>query len=965
MEQQMLEIRHLSRIYNSSSKNMPEVRALDDVSITFPEKGMVFLTGKSGSGKSTMLNVIGGLDAFNAGEIIIKGRSSNDFREKDFDSYRNTFIGFVFQEYNLLEDFTVEKNIALALDLQGKSVNAKVVNEILALVELEGYAKRKPNQLSGGQKQRVAIARALIKNPQIIMADEPTGALDTATGRQVLDILKSLSKTRLVIVVSHDREYADRYADRIVELKDGKIISDTTKRTSQMKYIANGINLSGASTIVIEAGKTMDAEEAVYISQMINANNKDGVVISMEKELNTSIRQVAHMDVAGNRYSFSETSKDDIKAASDKDFTLIKSRFKYSDSIKMGLAGLKVKPWRLALTILLVAIALTFFGIADTAGSFNAARSMFDSIQEEHSTTIGIAGQAYYSYGKTSDLLSLKLGDNDVKVLKDKFNSNSFVGGYAVEETPNLYTYNVGNSNYYVEPEVLYYPQSEEYSSMGLKIKHGSAPTTTAAGQIPQVAISEYLWDCYIDLNYNNMPLQLEIKEDSWEVLKGRRVTINGKDHAICGVYETGFDYKKYSILKEGRKSEITAKMKAMVPSFHDYLRYSFHNAFFLASQNKPAALNRIAYDNTTISTADAIYDTSATHIAQIDKLGSPEKFSEDNIIFFSKNTTKIGINEAVISVNALRNKDKSVFDCFISNEDRFTVSDNRGAAPIYYSPENVESLNNLLTELIQGTEHVLGIKSSEYSTEIDLNTSLSAGTQSKVKIVGIYTGLLSVNNPYYDYIDPLENTILLTGETIASNRILKSHFSPYTIVQAKLSGNARQDYKLVSYISGFGDAKAKYIAKNQFTSFFTEFVSTVYEVSRIYLAVGVVFALFSSLMMMNFITMTISYKKREIGILRAIGARSSDVLKIFFNESIFITAINFVLAVIFTFLGVLLVNYILVGQFGISVILLKMGFRQVAWLAFISVVVAVLSSFFPVRRISNLKPIDAIQNRK
>ena len=202
----MLEIRNVTKIYRS--KTGEEVRALDNVSISFPETGMVFILGKSGSGKSTLLNVMGGLDSYDGGEFIIKGKSSNDFGGSDFDAYRNTFIGFIFQEYNVLDDFTVGANIALALELQGKKATPETIGDILEQVDLVDFAKRKPNELSGGQKQRVAIARALVKDPQIIMADEPTGALDSATGKQIFDTLKELSKTKLVLIVSHDRDFA-------------------------------------------------------------------------------------------------------------------------------------------------------------------------------------------------------------------------------------------------------------------------------------------------------------------------------------------------------------------------------------------------------------------------------------------------------------------------------------------------------------------------------------------------------------------------------------------------------------------------------------------------------------------------------------------------------------------------------------------------------------------------------------
>ena len=222
----MLEIKNLTKTYKPK-KGVP-VKALDGVSLKFPDKGMVFLLGKSGSGKSTLLNLLGGLDTYDGGEIIIKGVSSKTFKQKHFDSYRNTYIGFIFQEYNVLEEFSVGANIALSIELQGRKATDEEINSILRDVDLDGYGKRQPNELSGGQKQRVAIARALVKNPKIIMADEPTGALDSATGRQILDTLKKLSADKLVIIVSHDRDFAEKYADRIIELSDGRVINDIT-----------------------------------------------------------------------------------------------------------------------------------------------------------------------------------------------------------------------------------------------------------------------------------------------------------------------------------------------------------------------------------------------------------------------------------------------------------------------------------------------------------------------------------------------------------------------------------------------------------------------------------------------------------------------------------------------------------------------------------------------------------------
>lgn len=202
------------------------------MTLDFPDTGMVFLLGRSGSGKSTMLNIIGGLDTPTEGELIVDGRSSRTFWETDLDSYRNTYVGFVFQEYNLMDGYTVGRNVSLALDLQGRRGAAERVDDILRRVGLADrfgntFARRYPGELSGGQKQRVAIARALVKDPKIILADEPTGALDFRTGEQLYELLKQLSADKLVIVVTHDEDAARKYGDRIIELADGEVASDT------------------------------------------------------------------------------------------------------------------------------------------------------------------------------------------------------------------------------------------------------------------------------------------------------------------------------------------------------------------------------------------------------------------------------------------------------------------------------------------------------------------------------------------------------------------------------------------------------------------------------------------------------------------------------------------------------------------------------------------------------------------
>lgn len=205
------------------------VSALKGVSIDFRENEFVSILGPSGCGKTTLLNIIGGLDRYTSGDLNINGKSTKDFKDCDWDSYRNHSIGFVFQSYNLIPHQTVLSNVELALTLSGVSKSERRERAVKALeqVGLGDQLHKKPNQMSGGQMQRVAIARALVNEPDILLADEPTGALDTETSVQIMELLKSISKDKLIIMVTHNPELAMKYSSRIIKLLDGKVIDDS------------------------------------------------------------------------------------------------------------------------------------------------------------------------------------------------------------------------------------------------------------------------------------------------------------------------------------------------------------------------------------------------------------------------------------------------------------------------------------------------------------------------------------------------------------------------------------------------------------------------------------------------------------------------------------------------------------------------------------------------------------------
>lgn len=228
----MLRLKNIVKNYVTGDTT---VQALKGISINFRSNEFVSILGHSGCGKTTMLNIVGGLDQYTEGDLIIKGKSTKQYKDKDWDAYRNHSIGFVFQSYNLIMHQSVLSNVELALTLSGvsKSERKKRAKEMLDKVGLEGQYNKKPNQLSGGQMQRVAIARALINNPEILLADEPTGALDSETSVQIMELLKEIAEDRLVIMVTHNPELAEQYSTRIIKLKDGEVKADSMPYTDE------------------------------------------------------------------------------------------------------------------------------------------------------------------------------------------------------------------------------------------------------------------------------------------------------------------------------------------------------------------------------------------------------------------------------------------------------------------------------------------------------------------------------------------------------------------------------------------------------------------------------------------------------------------------------------------------------------------------------------------------------------
>ncbi len=950
----MLSVRNLTKIYKLKGKDTKEVVALDHLNLDFPDKGMVFLLGKSGSGKSTLLNTIGGLDTFDEGEIIIKGKSSKQFKQSDFDAYRNTFIGFIFQEYNILDEFTVGKNLALALELQGKRADQEAVEALLEKVDLAGYYKRNPNQLSGGQKQRVAIARALIKDPEMIMADEPTGALDSNTGKQVMDTLKKLSKEKLVIIVSHDREFAELYGDRVVELKDGKIIRDVTKKEVEADKSSSGVSFIDDKIIHIKKGQRLTKDDLTRINDMIVSNcDKEDTIISFDEVPNKQIKKTAFITDDGNREVFKDTTSDDVnvKAYNPNDLKLIRSKMKKKDAFKIGASSLKHKPIRLIFTILLSFVAFALFGLIDTMASYNVTTSTYDSLKQTKTKTLSITGVSIDDEGRK--YLSVGLTKERVANLEAEFENYEFFNViyrseyFSVQGAERVEYSNKKYSSFYVEKVISgILPLNEETKNKLNLTLEGSYPVAD-----DEIVISAHVFDT-IKYEYKNIT--------SLDDLADKKLTIKGNDYKVVGIVTDDTDISRYA--SKNISDDIQDLSEYISTSeMNIVLRYGLVNMCYVNESNYKTMCN-----NNVMNKELHYYDYA-------DKNNTRNFISKYDIKSYGTIKADFDkLNVYMHTYNSYWNGEETYTETRLVQYGEFgepQPGDVKVTWEDYFEDYCIKYKKTGYDVSNLGSEDVIVSKDFLNSyiggNDTDIQTLLDSGLTVKTDISqenGSYKvynfNIVAVVDSKYSNFSNYQNV-----QCIISDETFENLFVGYSYTLTRMK-NTGEDETLVRKLVDVNDDGFGYEIEFQATFMLNNFSKTILSLSKIFLYVGLFFAVFAGFMLMNFISTSIAYKKREIGVLRAIGAGKKDVFSIFFSESFVIALINFALAIVATFIGAYFINRTLYDDLGFSVTLLSVGIRQIILLLVISVGVAAVSTLLPVLKIARKNPVDSINNR-
>ncbi|MCL2569979.1 MAG: ABC transporter ATP-binding protein/permease [Firmicutes bacterium] len=866
----MFVVENISKKYRA--KDGKVVDALRDVSYTFPERGMIFVVGKSGSGKSTMLNILGLLDSYDEGQLIINGKSCKDMNERERDIYRAHNIGFVFQDFHIIEKYTIGKNISLPLEIKNKETNKTEVADALAKVGLVGFEKRKSTEVSGGQRQRVAIARALIKDPKIILADEPTGNLDSVTSKEIFTLLKELSKEKLVVVISHDLDSAHAYADTIVELADGQItdIYAGEGNIETIKFI--GIeNIPTDTSELVKSGKRV-----ILVPATIHATN------SPPQSIIPDIAPLPH-----------------------------RVRLPISSAFRLSLIGLRAKWVRMVFMIMLAMFATAFFGFADMIGRFDVNQILLEELNRLDKNYVSIGMD--FLPEDASALTGRWYTHMDTDAL-EKFNELGI---------PHVFRRDFpGEVAFFGTYQNMFRGHQQAFSrgfrgvieadprDLGFDLIYGRM-----AENANEIVITSYHLEAFKRFGYIVRTSNTSIEVNSFDELAQAELTMHRR-----------LDFHDWLTL------QVVGVIDVDLSKFREILDV---NQFV---QNPTAHQRTLLreFNLKKVDHANMMFSVPGFYNSIFYAIQWPHHFELQIDSFYE--VEHENIRNFVLNENAFNHFPEITFCTTINSAQDFTG---------YQAIISTELLDQLLPTGETWNGRTLHLRTRTHIQQIGF-----VWTDIELEIIGIIDyglNVLGLGHAIYHKITPdISMTVIVPNITTSSERL----------------NLIRQINSLSDFDLGRGGYHAFII--------FTPSSFEIYGLDRyfslfvtIFAAIALAFCIFSMILIYGFISGSINARKKDIGILRSLGAGRRDVVKIFAIESIIIAIPKIILGIITCYIGYRVATHFFVSELGEIASryrLISFGMRQIILISVASIVAIALAITLPIIRIARKQPLEVIR---
>ncbi len=906
----MLSVKNLTKTYG---RGRLAVQALKGISIDFPETGMVMILGKSGCGKSTLMNMLGGLDRPTSGDVYINGVPFSSLSTKKLDDYRNTYVGFVFQNFNIIENRTVYENIELALKLQNHRSDFESIDEALTSVGLTGLGYRKPSELSGGQRQRVAIARALVKQPEVILADEPSGSLDSVTGDDLFVALKKISKSRLVIVVTHDNEIAYKYGDRIIFMSDGVITGDIDRikhgNDADTKFIRSNI-------MFVKAGHTLTMEEA----EAAVDSGKDNYLTFETDKQHVVLAYPDTIDEVETGYSPGDfTVHTAPEPKTPPPLRLRRASMSFKNCLSQAGASIKKRKGRFIVTIIVSLICMTLLNIGLSLSMINDTSIISNTVKDQKLDFLKV-GRRWYSDGSAElyDMfapfdpgLSYKcemsyIPVNNVKAEKDE-NIFDILG--MLFEGENSFGFN----------GVIEY---EDVSKCGFPLLSGEYPSADDEILITDNSAADLISCGFVSVS----------DDGKYELFKP----------------ETPDEITGKTILMEAGKNNCRLKISGIIKT----------NCEQLAKQSSEISVSAI------MNLRSRLINVKDEYRMIIARKGL-SKMLDEFISTSSDGYTEISLKQSD------KDEDQQYYNNVIYSGEVAFTSFSSGLEYYFAEPSFEERGYDLKDgEVLVSADVFKGIISNIEGMQSDGFDFLSllssdAGSLTYPEVM-IYISCFN-NNAYtqkeskYNYnttefriVGVIKGTGTMVFSKAVAEDIIGSAFRTDQIYLSARSVNVNELVRIAKQ-NNMDISSVKF-------SNVISITETIHEISAVFLIFSGIVAFFLFIIILNFLSLLVKERNKELGIMRALGTSGPVTIKVFYIE---LAILDILIVSISAFISVRIVSGInaIMGMIYIfSISWVTFGILQFALSFLIFTAFLALTAYPILRRIVKKQPIDVIR---